>query len=131
MTTVFTFPIPASVLEETHPYLRGWPPIEIVEQIEAAWGDRDPLPAGGLDITFSLPEWSEIGDYKQWGPVVDYIERAFRMAGVLDAGPAALNLHLREGATERLAEVSLFQVTHADGTPFVLPRKEASCAAAC
>ncbi len=129
MTPVFTFPIPTSVLEKTCAFPRNCPPVEIVEEIKAAWGERGPLPAGGLDITFSLPEWTEIGDYKQWGPVVGYIKKAFRLAGVLDAGPAVLNLRLREGATEHLAEILLLQVTHADGTPFVLPRKEAPCAA--
>lgn len=128
--TTFTFPIPASVLEEIQPYPRDIPVRQIVEQIKTVWAGRAPLPAGGFDALVTVPVLTDNTRDGMHEPVALYVYRSLRAAGVLNTPPAILGIRFQAGdVAEPEVLVTMTQLMWPDGTPAVLPREEATCAA--
>ncbi|MEL7638450.1 MAG: hypothetical protein AAGU21_02300 [Solidesulfovibrio sp.] len=129
--TTFTFPIPVNVLEEIQPYPRDCPSVEIVEEIKATWGDRGPLPAGGYHVVVVVPKLTAHTRDGLHKPVLTYIWRALRLANVLDTPPSTVYVGFEAGdVAEPVATVTMQQIRHPDGTPFVLPNRGAEACAA-
>lgn len=126
----FNFRLPSHIVENSTADPRNIPGHQIVNQIKTAWAGRAPLPAGGFDALVTVPVLTGDTRDRLHEPVASYVYRALRLAGVLDARPTILGVRFQAGnVAEPEVRVGLTQLRWPDGTPAVLPREEAPCAA--
>lgn len=127
MSVSFTIPLPADYSADELDYSDA--EIDaILADIKAAWG-RDPLPGGGgFDLVLRVPGAGDVPKEVQRS-IAGYVALLLQDAGVLSERPARMGLTAEGGAASPEALVVPGMLMWPDGTPAVLPRREAPCAA--